>query len=756
VNALEFLAFFPGDTCYAVIDDKRQDQNPIHYHEGYDKTREHIHSALSMKNRGKSGHGIFFCVNEIDRRLSPKKQRTSAMVINCRAVFIDDDEPRSSPRDDFALKPSLIVQSSPGKYHYYWLTATRNFEEWERVMNRLVVTERGDPQARDLVRVMRVPGFKHLKREAFLTTIVGGNKQKYDWDIIRSTWEPTDDVPMRSVTRDGVVRTISVNTVSGARDLVKNGENFHEALRYLGLRYVNKGLDREELTSFLQDLLETCEVKDDRWAQRCAQLDTNVKDWFQFVDDNPLQENIQVETVEITERQVELKWPPGIMGDLCREIYEMAHHPNQELAIMAGFTLIAGVVGRTFNVNGSGLNLYIACLGRTGIGKSIIKDSINKALREVGILNNGASFIGPARITGPKALLKALHEHPTKLLVMEESGLLSQSRAGDTAGINRVLLELFTSSGKDQWFGAEAYSDSKESSAALRAPSLTIAHVSTPESYIEALRAKDSTNSGDLARIWTLRTLRDKSYLNRDRRTDFSSDVAKRIKEVISICKGNQNPENKEKPVVIDMDTDTIDLVALDRIWTDKENRLIHIDPLKATIASRAVLKILKIAGAASVFNDTGGKIGLEEYKWALHAVEEEFNTINLAVKMNDSTDMDAVIEFYAIPYITKILNGGYKNPNCRVSVAVKGKGIFAKSHLHAASKNNSTIKKMASDIKGSFKATSGTDKILDAMISAGYIYKLTQDECRRLTARGKVGQLYVITEMFKVMASGG
>jgi hypothetical protein len=754
LNSLEFLELFPGNICYAVIDDKRDDQNPSHYHEGYNKTRSQILSELGMKNRGKSGHGIFFCVNEIDRNLAPKKQRTSAMVVNCRAVFIDDDEPREEPRVDFALEPSIVVESSPGKFHYYWLTETRNFEEWEQVMNRIVVDERGDPQARDLVRVMRLPGFKHLKREAFFTKVVGGNQFVYNWDSIRSTWPPTDQVPMRAIEKDGTTRTVSVTSVDGARELIKSGANYHEALRYLGLRYANKGLNKDELTGMLRDLLETCEVKDDRWSQRCQQLSTNVNDWFHFVEDNPLNEDIKVETIEITERQVELRWPPGLMGDLCREIYEMSHHPNQELAIMAGFTLVAGISGRTFNVNGSGLNLYIACLGRTGIGKSIIKDSINKALREVGAMNNGASFIGPARITGPKALLKSLHEHPTKLLIMEESGLLSASRAGDMAGINRVMLELYTSSGQDQWFGAEAYSDSKESSAALRAPSLTVAHVSTPESYIDALKAKDSTNSGDLARIWTLRTLRDKSYLNRDRRKGFSDPVIARIKDILGLCKGNQNPECKENPNVIDMDTNSIDMIALDKDWTDKENRLINIDPLKATIASRAVLKILKIAGVASVFNDTGGKIGPKEYEWACNAVTEEFDTINVAVKMNDSSDMDAVIEYYAIPYITKILNGGYKNPNCRVSKAVKGKGIFAKSHLHAASKNNATIKKMSSDVKGSYKATSGTDKILDAMVSAGYVQRLTQDECKRLTPRGKIAQLYIITEMFKVMAS--
>ena len=750
MRSLDFLSHFTGNICYAVIDDKRDSHHPVHYHEGYEKNRSQILSELTMKNRGRSGHGVFFCVIELDRGLDPAKQRTSQMVTRCRAVFIDDDIECNEHRTDFPLAPSIIVQSSPGKYHYYWLTSTEDVADWEKVMNGLVVTERGDPSARDLVRVMRVPGFKHLKGEPFTTDVVGGSLEVFDWELIRATWPPTDQVPMRSVTRDGTVRTVSIDNVESARALVKNGENFHEALRYLGLRYVNKGIAKDELKGMLQDLLESCATKDERWQQRCQQLDTNVDDWFRFVDTNPLEETVRIATLEVKERQVELDWPPGMMGELCREIHEMAHHPNQELAIMAGFTLVAGVCGRTFNVNGSGLNLYIACLGRTGIGKSIIKDSINLALRDVGALNNGQSFIGPSRITGPKALLKALHEYPTKLLVMEESGLLSASRAGDTAGINRVLLELFTSSGKDQWFGAEAYSDSKESSAALRAPSLTIAHVSTPESYIEALKAKDSTNSGDLARIWTLRTLRAKSYLNQECRSDFSTAIKTRIKELLGICKNNQ--EKKDDPSVIDMDIEHIDLQGLDVHWTDVENKLIQFDPLKATIASRAVLKILKISSVASVFNDTGAKVGMDEYAWAMKAVEEEFKSINLAVKLNDSTDMDAVIHHYAIPYITKMLNSGFKDGKSNVHKSLDGKGVFTKSNFYAAARKNQTIVKMGSDVKGSFKPSTGVDKVLDAMCNAGYLYRLNPDQAKRFNMkRGPAGVMYMITDNFKL-----
>lgn len=747
MNTAEFLAHFDGPICYCALDDKRKDPSLNHFHEGYELTRSQI--LAQMREANDAGFGVFFCVNEIKRDLDPKRHRTMRMITRCRAIWADMDDPVDEPISDWPLDPSIIVNTSPGKYHYYWLTSTDEFEQWGQVMNGLANTYGSDANARDLVRILRLPGYNHQKHEPFMSTVVGGSLNHYDWATIIEAFPPDENTPALTNNERGEHATFT--DFKTAVESITNGTNYHGAIMWLLNHWANKGMkDNDELKVLIKSILNKSLVQDDRWLARNEDhyLDANIRDALRFVDENPLDENVSVEIVEYEEVQADLDRPPGLMGQLCQEIYEMAPHPNEEIAILSAFTLVAGITGRTYNVLGSGLNLYTACLARSGIGKAVIKDSINVALRTFGVLNNGPSFIGPSRITGPKALLKTLHEHPARILIMEESGLLSASKAGDSAGISRILLELYTSSGRDQWFGAEAYSNKDDSSAAIRAPSVTIAHVSTPESYIRALKSKDSVNSGDLARIWTLRSLRDKSYLNLQRRFEFSPEIEKRLTNLLGQCKLNQDGDHKNNPKVNDLDTSTIDIDAEDKYWVDIENGIYRTDPVRATIASRAALKIMKIAAVASVFNDKGGKIGQEEYAWAKRAIELEFESINMAVSLGDSTDIDSVINHIVIPTITKIVNCAYKSNQKMPPAPLRGKGVFSKSSLYHCLRNHVTIKAMDSDTQKSGGQT-GFDKVLDAMVKSGFIIRIDRSDLRRLGYFGKGGEFFKITSMF-------
>lgn len=752
MNTQEFLSCFDGNICYCALDDKRSNPELTHFHEGFNFSRAQILAELYEANR--ESFGVFFCVNRIDRSLDPMRHRTARMIQECRAVWADMDEPVESPLTNWPLPPSLIVNTSPGKYHYYWLTSTTDFEQWGQVMNGIANTYGSDANSRDIVRVLRLPGFYHHKKDAFLSEVVDGNAHVYDWSEITSSFPPDLNTPaIHRTTERG--ESMSFTNFESCVESITEGINYHGAIMWLLNHWVNKGINNpDELKALVKSILDKAKVQDERWLARNEEhyLDANIRDSIRFVNENPLDDDVKIDIIEYEEKQENLGWPPGLMGKLCQEIYEMAPHPNEEIAILSGYSLVAGITGRTFNVLGAGLNLYTACLARSGIGKAVIKDSINIALRTIGVLNNGPSFIGPSRITGPKALLKNLHEHPSRILIMEESGLLSASRAGDTAGISRILLELYTSSGRDQWFGAEAYSNKDDSSAAIRAPSVTIAHVSTPESYIRALKSKDSVNSGDLARIWTIRSLRDKSYLNHNRRLEFSQDVADRIVQVLGACKLNQDGEYKTNPKVIDLDTSLIDVDTEDKYWVDIENNTYRSDPVKATIASRASLKIMKIASVASVFNDTGSKVGIDEYAWAKNAIETEFKSINLTVTLGDSSDIDSVINYIAIPTVTKIVNYGYKGTQQNPPEVFRGKGIFSRSNLYHCLKHHTTIKAMDSDTQKSGGQT-GLDKVIDGMLRAGFIVQLTKKDLIALGYFKRAGSFYKITPMFSEVA---
>lgn len=104
------------------------------------------------------GAGVFVTVNATDGR-----GRRLANIVRVRAVWaeIDHGLPASWP-----LAPHAIIESSPGKYHVYWQVEGLSPADFAGVMARLVADYGSDPNAKDLARVLRVPGFWHLKDPA--------------------------------------------------------------------------------------------------------------------------------------------------------------------------------------------------------------------------------------------------------------------------------------------------------------------------------------------------------------------------------------------------------------------------------------------------------------------------------------------------------------------------------------------------------------------------------------------------------------
>jgi hypothetical protein len=117
-------------------------------------TLDKLGAALEDLNR--RGAGIFVTVNDIRLGCERKIQNLGRI----RAVWQDDDIGWSG---DYPLMPSAVVQSSPGKFQRYWLVDGLSPEEHQAVMRRLVASYGADANVHDLVRVLRLPGFYHMK-----------------------------------------------------------------------------------------------------------------------------------------------------------------------------------------------------------------------------------------------------------------------------------------------------------------------------------------------------------------------------------------------------------------------------------------------------------------------------------------------------------------------------------------------------------------------------------------------------------------
>jgi len=117
---------------------------------------DEVADRLTRINRG--GGGVFVTINETDL-----KGRTADNIRRVRALFVDLD---GAPLpESWSLAPHLVIESSPGRWHAYWITDGCPLEKFSVVQEALAAKYRGDASVKDLPRVMRLPGFWHMKRK---------------------------------------------------------------------------------------------------------------------------------------------------------------------------------------------------------------------------------------------------------------------------------------------------------------------------------------------------------------------------------------------------------------------------------------------------------------------------------------------------------------------------------------------------------------------------------------------------------------
>ena len=115
-----------------------------------------------LQTVNESGAGIFVARNQC------MGHRSEANIIRVRGVHADMDDVSAVQLAALmsVLPPSIIVESSAGRYQLYWQLAegeTLSKKE-AKAINQCLSQEHGaDPAAVDVSRLLRLPGFKHMK-----------------------------------------------------------------------------------------------------------------------------------------------------------------------------------------------------------------------------------------------------------------------------------------------------------------------------------------------------------------------------------------------------------------------------------------------------------------------------------------------------------------------------------------------------------------------------------------------------------------
>lgn len=151
---------------WRLIHDKRKDI-PAHHMRG---DIEEMWSILCQYNN--DGYGVFCNINTMD---GVGKEMSN--VAHIRAHVIDLDDPLTAEvsfKQAVAHNPSpqFYVQSSPGKYHIYWVVEPYAGNEYYTIHQRkLAQLFNSDKSIIDAARVMRVPGFFHQKNDPVMVSV---------------------------------------------------------------------------------------------------------------------------------------------------------------------------------------------------------------------------------------------------------------------------------------------------------------------------------------------------------------------------------------------------------------------------------------------------------------------------------------------------------------------------------------------------------------------------------------------------------
>src|SRR5690606_9115654 len=167
-------------------------------------------------------------------------------------------------------------------------------------------------------------------------------------------------------------------------------------------------------------------------------------------------------------RKAAALYPPGLVGEVAAYIYSSSVRPTHEVATLYAIAFLAGVVGRSYNISGTGLNQYLLLVATTGTGKEDGAKGIERIMASV--RPNVAmvdQYIGPGAFASGQALIRVLDERPCFLSMLGEFGLTLQALNDPRAPaavimLKRVLLDLYSKSGWNNVLRSTAYSDSEK------------------------------------------------------------------------------------------------------------------------------------------------------------------------------------------------------------------------------------------------------------------------------------------------------
>jgi hypothetical protein len=408
-------------------------------------------------------------------------------------------------------------------------------------------------------------------------------------------------------------------------------------------------------------------------------------------------------------------YPPGLVGEIAQYNFAAAIRPVPEIALAGAIATMAGIVGRQYNISGTGLNLYILLLAKTGTGKESMQSAIDRLFADVTKTVPAAeTFLGPSRFASGQALNKRFQKQPCFVSILGEFGdtmrKLTNPRAqGPELSLAQELKDMFHKSGANQMLRATVHSDAEKNTANVASPTLTILGETAPEPFFAALD-ESMVDSGFLPRFMIMEYKGERPPRNVSPMTEPPGALVQRVADLTAACL--QMQQNRQVFVV---NADAEGLALLDRFDKRADGEMKGASEVAQQLWNRAHIKALRLAALIAVgINYTAPVVTREVATWAIDMIEQDVDVLLGRFASGDIGDGDA--RMFAD---LRLVVTGYMTKGAKGCDEYRAKGCIPIRFLAQRTANRPAFKKHRDGATRSLKNT------LDAMINSGVLVQI-------------------------------
>ena len=193
---------------------------------------------------------------------------------------------------------------------------------------------------------------------------------------------------------------------------------------------------------------------------------------------------------------------PSLVGRVTRWILATAQQPQPTFALMNTLCMFGALFGRRYAMTqlNTRCNLFAIAVATPGAGKDHSRQQVKKILENAGLKD----YISGDRFSSGVAILRTLHDFPSRISHLDEMGLYLQSLTGKMAAshqkdIIKTLLEVYSSS--NGTYHGQEYADNKDRKRFdIKQPNFNFFGTTTPSSLTKALNF-EMLDNGTMSRI---------------------------------------------------------------------------------------------------------------------------------------------------------------------------------------------------------------------------------------------------------------